>query len=870
MADRATIARIESLAGQPMAGILNRSLYYSPHPDASLRNFERWLGVVGSPESVCTHLKQTPLLAEVIIGLFGASVYASDILIQNPELAWLVLDPSELTRPIERDALLVDGRRMAASASGYAHKLDRIRFLKQSTIIRIIVAELVEFWSPPVVWRAIADLADAAIILAAEAAWSDYAVAKGIEQPCPVSIFGMGKLGGRELNFSSDVDLVFVLDDEADDAMEAHAARFCEKVGRALSDRMSRGSVFRVDLRLRPFGRSGVIAPKMRAIEAYAEKYAEPWEHLALIRSRAILSSPEIAERWDTMRTKTAFKPHRGEWAIESIVKMRKRLEERSDYADLKRGEGGIRDAEFSAQIMQMLSGAEHPSLRSAETLPVLRELANLDIIPIQAARELAEGYIFLRQVEHRCQLVNDAQTHSIPSDLPEREFLARRMGFAGLGVFEARLGVVRARIRHWYSEIVGDADEDVDDARASLQDRIADWSGVASWIDALPQSALYWKALKENESSLTRVQRVVEAAPGLLPKLRNETSITDQVVSGEVVEGGSPADPIRLIRSYRDEVLAARLKTAWVKIGVRFALDENSDYGSEFADIYDAALTAMAQHHAPGLTIVALGSLAGRCLAPFSDGDIVFLYDHEKMEVDQAERQAQAFLGSAQRLRNLSAPFSVDMRLRPEGRKGAVVVSLEALRRYRRNRIEAWERFAFSRHRLVFGDEDVYQRGAALLHDSVISREDWDELLKMKSRIENERVAAQDRGRNIKVGPGGMDDILWTAHLWLLQHPEKRRAEFSDLMILLRALEEEGVLSSDEQIELGSAWQDFFHLRVSLALHGHRDVAYPADPDKIDANHPERWRELIAKTVEHQVRVREIFQQQIERMNPA
>jgi glutamate-ammonia-ligase adenylyltransferase len=864
--DPSSADRVRDLAGATAFEQIEPMVHQSPNPGASMRNLERWLAASGSPGSIAQYLSESRTLAELVVSMLGASQYAADILIQNPELASLVLDPSEVSRPIDTERLLADGHRLLAGATGYAHRLDRLRFLQQGAMIRIVVADLGGIWTEPEVWRGLSDLADAMIILAAEVAWDDYARSRDLEGDCPISIAGMGKLGGRELNFSSDIDLVFILDDAADERMEVHASRFCEKLGRALSDRMSRGSLYRVDLRLRPFGRSGPIAPRMRAIEAYSDKYAEPWEHLALIRSRVIVGPPEIKERWERMREATVFKQHRGEWAVEQIVSMRQRLEDRSDDSDLKRGPGGIRDAEFSAQILQMLFGADRPSLRGAGTLDALVALQMEGLIPVEAARQLSEGYSFLRQVEHRCQLVDDKQTHRLPDDPAQRLFLSRRMGFSSQGAFESNLDMHRARIRHWYRELLSATP--ALDARERCREKLgSEWPEAALWLDHLSAPDQYWQSLAENESSLDRVQHLCRIAPAFVVDLRRSETLTEQVFSGEILEGLDASGVRRLKPDWDPVELAGRMRTAWVKACVAAAMEPSIDFGHAYSRLCEAVLERLRERTSPELTLVALGSLAGHSLLPFSDCDLVMLFDEDRVVSHEAEAHGQALLRLVQELRSHQAPLAVDLRLRPEGRQGSVAVSKQAFRTYVATRMEPWERMAMSRHRLLFGQADLIKGSIGTVLGQRIEREDLLALLAMKARIEKERVPMGERTRNIKLGPGGQDDILWLGHLWLLARPELRQGGEEELETLLHRLESAGILEPDETEALQGAWRKMIEVRFLLVAQGWKDAVLPSDLDKIANREREAWRERCQDIQAHFTAVRAIFERQRERL---
>ncbi|MCH8979852.1 MAG: hypothetical protein IH945_11515, partial [Armatimonadetes bacterium] len=481
-AARRAIDRIDEATQRDSAAFVAASCEAASHPDQALVNLERWLKATGSPATLYDSLTATPEVGGLLVALLGASSQMADVLTQNPEMANLVLDPAVLQERPDREELLQHARRLLAESGSYTHSLDRLRFLKQSWSLRIAAADLGGLWPEEDVWLGLSVVADVLVSCARDVVWQQ----TGADEDCPVSIVAMGKLGGSELNFSSDIDLIYVLDDGADEGTEKRAVRFCEALSRALSDRMGRGSLYRVDLRLRPYGSRGTLVPAMVAVEGYYERYAEPWEHLALIRSRLIAGNSKVAERWARLRTKTVFQEARGEWVVADLIAMRARGESRADDRDLKAGPGGIRDVEFLAQIMQMLYGRGKEELQTFATCDALRALGGQGVIEPRTAQELLAGYTFLRQVEHRAQLLGDRQTHSLPEGWQDREYLGRRMGFASLPSFDAAVTLHRMQIRNAYDAVLRPPQPGVGTAREQTAGRLGDEAPlVTAWIDS-------------------------------------------------------------------------------------------------------------------------------------------------------------------------------------------------------------------------------------------------------------------------------------------------------------------------------------------------------------------------------------------------
>lgn len=831
-AERA-IGRLEALAGASLDGWLRGSLIGNPAPDLALTNLERWLKATAAPAVQVEAMRELPALGQLLLYLLGASQATADTLIQNPELASLALDPHEVGRRPTAEALQSEGRRLLASAGSYSHGLDRLRFLKQRTQLGIVLSDLAGGWTPEETWRALSDLADASVSLALELVWAEVTKGEELNGPPPMLVVGFGKLGGQELNYSSDIDLVFVQPDGQTEAEEKRVAKAATLLSRALGDRMGRGALYRVDLRLRPYGGAGALVPTMRSIESYYRSYAEPWEVQALLRSRALAGPAELAERWEAMRLQTCFRPALGERALEEILRMRSRIEERSDESDLKRGAGGIRDVEFLVQIRQLLLGFSHPELRSGTTPEVLRRLAEAGSLPDADSRALVEAYTFLRQLEHRVQLADDQQTHAVPTDPEARERLARLMRVGSWeelrgqweGAREAVLGAVK---RHLAPP----------PTQPSPRQRMHAEGGDAllHWIDALPEADAFYRSLVENEGSLARFQTVLRDAPALVPFFQGSTALTEQLVSGEIEEPGDPAARLkRLATDAPVAAVAAAYRDAWVASLTRFALDPVNDLALDLERLTDALVRHAARRLYVDFAVLGLGSYATRQMAPGSDADLLMLVADAARQ-PEAEGQATQLLAFLAQLRRHGAPFAVDTRLRPDGRKGLLVRSFEGLLAYDLEGMEMWERFVMGESRPILNGDRAWGLVLQLAYAQPLTPERLRELLAIKHRIETERVRPQHLRRHVKLGHGGLNDIEWLVRLHEMRYPTATKAgEAVTMPDRIRSLGRARLLNAFETDQLIEAHAHLWTVRVRLFLLGLTEDTVPENPDRLD-----------------------------------
>ena len=831
-----TLRRLQALTDLDLGPLWASAFEGCPDPDAALANLERWVSATSNPGTNLEHLASLPRLATLLLGLLGSSQPLSDALIQNPELASLITDPEALAQRPTRTGIEREGRALLTQAESHAYRRDRLRYLKQRWMLPVAVNDLAGLWPPEDVWRALSDLADALLALGVETTWAAFAAEKPVPKECPVMVAALGKLGGRELNYSSDIDLAYVMVDDLDEDVEKHVVRFCEHLGRAMSERMGRGSLYRVDLRLRPYGGAGPIVLSMRSVEAYYNLHAEVWEVQALIRSRAVVAPPGLAERWAAMVERVSFGHRLSEFALDEILRTRERIEEMADDADLKRGRGGIRDIEFLTQVLQLVYGHADASVRTAPTCDALRALATAGRIDGANAQVLIGAYTFLRQLEHRCQIVGDQQTHLVPSQPEARQHLARMMRLADWDALAAALSEHRQAVRKLYGAILRPVESTpsprtwVLGTLGPLRDR------AAGWIDALQESDAFYRGLSENEGSLGRVHRLLEGAPTLGSALARSTALTERVLSGEIEELDDVVARIdALSREIPLDEAAKAMRAARTTLAARWALGSGEDLGVRLAALWDACVRHCRARIYAEFDVVAAGSYALGDCSIGSDLDLVFVAP-EGVAQAQAEEQAQQLLAMFGRLRRLEAFPEVDLRLRPEGRQGLLVRTYAGLRVYELERMEMWERFALGYVRRVAGTEESRMLLSRIAYAMPLTPPRLQELVAMKQRIETERVMPHKSRRNVKLGYGGLSDIEWFVHLHEMRYPTALRVGGEVRMgDRLRALGSAGLINAVELAELLEARTHLLELRNRLALLGIADDLVPENPDKLD-----------------------------------
>ena len=406
--------------------------------------------IAGDPAGAASlrTLSNNPDLALLLMRLAGISRYAFEVARRVPGEFWQIVEEGQHAQVWGRRTLALELTRELAGAHDDEVRRGVLTRFKHRHWLRILLGEVCGLLRFETIVGEISDvtevLADAAVTLAVAKIASRGAVPAFV-------VLGMGKLGARELNYSSDIDLIFVYEPGEDrDASHIQARRLGEGVIRWLEGGDGE-RLFRVDMRLRPEGERGELALSLRETIDYYWSVGRPWERQAMLKARPIAGYLRLGELLVGELQPWIF-PADPPWEdIEESRLMRRRIEERANEADVKTGAGGIRDIEFLAQHFQLMHGGRMPELRLRATLPALRALADRGILPRADAVELESHLVVLRTIEHRLQCWEDRQEHAVPAEALARTGLAWRCGFAGVGalaLFDARLAAVRGRVR--------------------------------------------------------------------------------------------------------------------------------------------------------------------------------------------------------------------------------------------------------------------------------------------------------------------------------------------------------------------------------------------------------------------------------------
>ncbi len=368
-------------------------------------------------------------------------------------------------------------------ANGEEELRQALRQLRQRVMAALIVRDLAGLAPLAEVVESMTQLADLTTNVALDFVHGQLVASFGEPldkegKPQRLLVLGMGKLGGRELNVSSDVDYIFIYPEDGETAGSPESGRkieayeFFVRLGKrlisVLNDITGDGQVFRVDMRLRPNGDSGPLVCSLVSLENYLIAQGREWERYAWIKARVMNAGDNLQAHWAAALEKIArpfiYRKYLDFGAINAMRDLHTQIRRevaRKDKADhIKLGPGGIREIEFIAQVFQLIRGGRDGALQVRPTLKVLPLLVERQLLPADGEQELVGAYHFLRRLEHRLQYVNDEQTHMLPNGAAEREQIARSMGFPGWSEFSTQLEEHRQRVARHFEGIFSDPDE--------------------------------------------------------------------------------------------------------------------------------------------------------------------------------------------------------------------------------------------------------------------------------------------------------------------------------------------------------------------------------------------------------------------------
>lgn len=414
---------------------------------------------------------------EQLCQVLAGSDYAAERITLKPETFLALVENGGLERAYSAGELAQGLRHALAGCRDEKDLMTRLRLFRHQEMLRIVWRDLNRLAALPEVMQDLTDLADASIdeSLFLLYPWTRALLGTPLApngQPMPLVVLAMGKHGARELNLSSDIDLIFAFAGEGDTQGAARSIthqeffiKLGQKLIKALNENTADGFVFRVDMRLRPYGDAGALALSFAAMETYYEEQGREWERYAMIKARAVGKDNGDGARLLKDLRPFVYRRYVDFGVIESLREMkgmiRREVLRRGNEENIKTGAGGIREIEFIVQALQLIRGGQEPQLREPQMLTVMPRLQALGVLPDDMVNALREAYIFLRETEHRLQAIKDKQTQTLPGDTASQIRLAWSLGFSSWDDFYARMRRVRNAVSEYFAQFISGGEDE-------------------------------------------------------------------------------------------------------------------------------------------------------------------------------------------------------------------------------------------------------------------------------------------------------------------------------------------------------------------------------------------------------------------------
>lgn len=837
-------------------------------------------------------------LREGLIRVLGASDGLGEFIIRTPASFVKAMPPSELPT--------AEQYRQAFRQSKVADS-DALRGIYRNHLVTIAAWDLTQPSAVDAVQRvgqALADLTDATVDAAIALARKTVTVSPEDLAGTKFTVIGMGKTGARELNYISDVDVIFVC--ESDGIEDNRAVDVATKLARATIAAIHEPGIepplWELDANLRPEGAKGALVRTLESHVAYYERWAENWEFQALLKARPMAGDMDLGTRYLDAVSPFVWSSSGRPGFVESAQRMRERVTDNipTDERDIqiKLGPGGLRDVEFTVQLLQLVHGKDDETLRTRDTLTSLERLADGGYVGRAEAQSFAMAYRSLRVLEHRVQLLSLRRTHLMPRDADVLRIVARGSGLADTP--EALLAwwqPLKVEVRSLHERIfyrpllaavaslpgepIALSSDQAEDrlAASGFRDPAGALRNIAALTEGISRSAsmqrnllpvlLHWmsegtnpdgglasfrtvsenlgdthwylRMLRDSAGAAQRLSRVlsmsayvaslIERIPEavawlddddlLVPRSLDELTAEFSAIEGRHAKVDDAAKAIRFAR--RRELLRLALGAVLDTLDIQ-------DIGRGLADVTTAtirAMLALARRNHDGIefAVVAMGRFGGAELGFSSDADILWVF-RDAGAGEDAHKRAEAIVKEIQRLtEDLRFPLDLDSGLRPEGKNGPSVRSLDAYAAYYESWSDVWETQALIRAVPIAGD-DALQKDFESMADAVrysrdIGDEGLREIRRIKARVESERLPfGADPSRNTKLGRGSLSDVEWLVQTLQLQHGSRVAAVRSaSTLDALDALGVAGILSEDDVAALREAWLIASRVRSATTL---------------------------------------------------
>lgn len=752
---------------------------------------------------------------EVLVSVSVHSNYLTDILVRNPEYFYWVVNPDMLK--FKPDEIYFNDvvKKSTDIFKSFESKVNALKNVKKKEILRIGLRDFYRYDDLVAVTSELSQLASSIssklFSLCYQEILNKYKIEKTNRKYC---VIALGKLGAKELNYSSDIDLICFYDKNSIiDKKYNYSEIITETIKLFIESSTkitSNGYLYRIDFRLRPDGRNSPLANSLSEYIKYYESRSEDWEKQMLIKTGFLCGNKSLYKKFFEFKERIVFASANANSPFTQIKKFKQSLEQQvADQDNIKLSSGGIRDIEFSIQALQIINGKKYPQVRSASTLNAIITLNRYKIITDKETLFLINTYKIYRRIEHYLQLMNDRQTHSIPESGELLEKISFYLGYKNSSEFKSELNKIRKEVAEFYKSIIQNNEDSVkqpiinykDKQRASnnyeflrtgkslLGTKQFDSRTTESFEKISKLLNEYLSKSSDPDLVLENLAKIIKTVP--LPKIwYNEFSdekffrlfLTmcefSQKAVNKFFEDNFIKDDL-LSRTCFNELneesfSLISLPQLHFRVSIQL-LNQNINT--------QKATTAISKYHfykiqsiikkenlselfGRNYFVAGLGSFASEEMNFSSDVDLIFVLK----DLNQYSNAQKVFQNLLNKLKNEIKGTEIDCRLRPEGKSSYLVWDIEQYKKYLNNRARIWELQALTKCRFVEGDKKLFNE---LIRSFIKRVKNFDDKI-MKAEINQMRlklISSEETGFHIKRSKGGLTDLDFIISYSMLQN---------------------------------------------------------------------------------------------------
>jgi [glutamine synthetase] adenylyltransferase / [glutamine synthetase]-adenylyl-L-tyrosine phosphorylase len=923
----------------------------SYNPDLALHNFERFSQTINDKNHLYTILSTSPQTLKSLIVLFSASQILTDSLISEPSYFEWINNSEKINNSRSKDEFMRAYYELVGENYLADNTPQLLRKFKKREYIRIGLRDLLGKTDFEETGRDLSCLADLSLQIAYEYADKKMKEKYGIPyykegdkeiKEVEFSVLGMGKLGGLELNYSSDIDLIYIYTSSNGETQEIEGCpgtitisnheyftKLAVLLTKTVDEITSNGNVFRVDLDLRPEGTSGQIVNSLESCEIYYQSWGRLWERQALMKARVSAGSESLGNSFFNMLEPFIYRKNIDYSAVKEITGMKEKINESMEkkninVRNIKLGKGGIREVEFTIQTYQLIFGGRDKNIRGRNTLKALKDLSKLNYVKGLEYQQLKEAYIFLRNLENRVQISFGLQTHVLPENKFLLAVLALKMNIEGESIEELNKKLNYEFERHTqfvsnifsalfkkeqdkefgkninkiresksineqilkkifyknnknalrFLKILRDGPKFSHPTEKSIDNFYKILSKILDECDEapMPNSALenlvkFIEASKARESFLALfaenkkflelllrifgssnlISDILIKQPDLIDVLRDTESIYRYKNKTNLnKEVNQNLDNSKIFEDKKN-ILRRFKQGEELRIGIRYIIGE-ADIGGTLEDLsslaeihiensYKIALMKLKNQYVNekitpnNFAIIGMGKLGGSEINFKSDLDLIFVYEDSNNDSLFSGHVVSFYTKIAQLLHELTSQvtssgyaYKIDSDLRPEGKSGLMVNSINSYEEYYKQRARTWEQQAMVRARFIAGNQKTgdnfinmvknFTYRPKLEYESII------EITRLREKIEKELAEEATKGKNVKLGYGGLADIEFSVQILQMMHGKKNiRLRETNTVLAVSQLDALGIIDHEDSTNIKKHYLFLRNLECALRI---------------------------------------------------